>query len=469
VNHIVFVSFGARPKYWTARRHAVYDPVEKGDAVGRSRLLVAMFQGGGNVPLLLPIVTRLAALGHHVRFMVGPGVRRSRLPVSEHLYRSVRAIGADVIRLREPDIHPLDESPGARGVALGWVPTAFRSVAAEARVARWIPHWAQEVTSHLEREPADVVVADFVLVGALVAAEGAGVPSVALVHTVYPRPTGGRPPYGPGWRPAVGIAGRLRDVVGTFISNRIYAREALPSLNLARRSRGLRPLRQYFEQYDRASRVVVLTSPEFDPPAGFPPNVRLVGTPFGDEASPPGLPPWSTEDERPLVLVSLSTLEQGQAMLMERILAALAVLPVRALVTLGPALAASRFTPAPNVVLEPFVPHGSVLPRAAAMVTQGGLGTVMKALAHGVPLVCIPLMGDQPDNAARIEAIGAGVRLPPDAEPGHIRAAIARVLTDRAFRLGAQRVASAIAGEDPVQAAVDDIESVLRPAMRCPR
>jgi UDP:flavonoid glycosyltransferase YjiC (YdhE family) len=336
-------------------------------------------------------------------------------------------------------------------------------------VARWIPHWAREVAFDLEREPADIVVADFILVGALVAAEAAGVPSAALVHTVYPRPARGRPPYGPGWRPAVGIAGRLRDAVGNFISNRIYSREALPFLNLARRCRGLAPLRRYFEQYDRASRVLVLTSPAFDPPAGFLPNVRLVGTPLGDEAPPPGLPAWSTEDERPLVLVSLSTLEQGQAMLMERILEALAALPVRALVTLGSALAASRFTPPPNVVLETFVPHGSVLPRAAAIVTQCGLGTVMKALAHGVPMVCIPLVGDQADNAARIEALGAGVRLPADAEPGRIRAAIERVLTDRALRLGAQRVASAIAGEDPVQAAVDDIESVLLPVMRCTR
>jgi UDP:flavonoid glycosyltransferase YjiC (YdhE family) len=404
----------------------------------------------------MPIVARLAALGHHVRVMVGPGVRRSRLPVSEQLDRSLRAIGAEVIRLREPDIHPLDVSPGARGVALTWVPTAFRSVAAEARCARWIPHWAQEVASELERGSADVVVADFVLVGALVAAEGAGVPSVALVHTVYPRP-------------AVGIAGRLRDAVGTFISNRIYVREALPFLNLARRSRGLRPLRRYFEQYDRASRVVVLTGPAFDPPAGFPPNVRLVGTPLRDQAAPPGLPTLSTEDERPLVLVSLSTLEQGQTMLMARILAALAELPVRALVTLGPALAVSRFTPPPNVVLEAFVPHESVLPGAAAIVTQCGLGTVMKALAYGVPLVCIPLVGDQADNAARIEALGAGVRLAPDAEPARIRVAIERVLTDPAYRRGARRVASAIAGEDPVQGAVENIESVFLPPVRCTR
>jgi MGT family glycosyltransferase len=437
--------------------------------VRASRFLVAMFQGGGNVPLLLPIMTRLAELGHHVRFIVGPGVRRSRLPLSKQLYGALRAISTTVVRLREPDVNPLDIPPRGRGVAFGWVPRAFRSVAAEACVARWIPHWAQEVACELDREPADVLVADFVLVGALVAAEAAGVPNVALVHTVYPRPAARRPPYGPGWMPAVGIADGLRDAAGTFISNRIYAREALPFVNVARRNLRLQPIRWYFEQYDRASRVVVLTSPHFDPHARFPPNVRLVGTPLVDAASAVGLLTLPAKDELPLVLVSLSTLEQGQSVVMERILAALAGLSVRALVTLGPALSSSRFTPSPNVVIETFVPHASVLPRAAAIVTQCGLGTVMKALAHGVPLVCIPLIGDQPDNASRIEALGAGVRLPPDADAGRIRAAIERVLTNPAYRLGAQRVARAIAGEEPVHAAVDEIESVLPSAVRCTR
>ena len=59
---------------------------------------------------------------------------------------------------------------------------------------------------------------------------------------------------------------------------------------------------------------------------------------------------------------------------MERILAALAELPVRAIVTLGPALVASEFTPPPNVILETFVPHAAVLPHVDTMVTQCGLG-----------------------------------------------------------------------------------------------
>jgi hypothetical protein len=60
-------------------------------------ILMAMFQGGGNIPLLLPIVARLVTLGHRVRVLVGPGVRRSRLPVSEPLWRSLHAIGAQIL------------------------------------------------------------------------------------------------------------------------------------------------------------------------------------------------------------------------------------------------------------------------------------------------------------------------------------------------------------------------------------
>ena len=74
-------------------------------------------------------------------------------------------------------------------------------------------------------------------------------------------------------------------------------------------------------------------------------------------------PPWPADDARPLVLVSLSTLPQGQAPVMQRILTAVAPLPVRALVTLGPSLAAAQLAAPPNVRFEPFVHHAAVFPR----------------------------------------------------------------------------------------------------------
>jgi MGT family glycosyltransferase len=266
----------------------------------------------------------------------------------------------------------------------------------------------------------------------------------------------------------VGLRGRLRDAIRTCITNRLYAQIALPALNQARRHVGLSALRVYFAQYGRAARVVVLASPHFDFPArGMPSNVRLVGTPLDEAAPAPWDPPWSAAERQPRLLVSLSTLPQGQAPLMERLLTALAGLPVRAVVTLGPSVPASQFTPPPNVILETFVPHTAVLPHVDAMVTQCGLGTVMKALAHGAPLVCIPLVGDQPDNAARVVARAAGLRVPADAPPGRIREAIQRVVTDPSFRHAAQQLATKMAREDPVQAAVDEIVSVTEQLQEC--
>lgn len=425
-----------------------------------------MFQGGGNIPLIMPVVTRLVARGHQVRVMAGPGVRQSRLPVSTTFLQRIRAAGATVVPFRNPDSHPLDQASPARGLVGHWVPKAFRVVQREAQATLWAPAWAEQFLAELRKERADVAVIDFVLLGAIAAAEAAGIPAVVLMHNVLSRPLPGLPPYGPGLLPAHGPFGFLRDALGRATVNRIHIRNGGPSLNRARALLGLPFLRSPFEQYDRADRVLVLTSPAFDYQANrLPANVRHVGTPFDDAGSPAWSLPWPPDDTRPLVLVSLSTLEQGQGAVMQRILQSLAPLAVRGLVTLGPALDPAQFKPSPNVRLEAFVPHSAVLPHATAMVTQCGLGTLMKALAHGVPLVCIPLVGDQPDNAARVVAHGAGIRLRPDTTPEQIRSAIDRVLTQPSLGESARRLARILAKEDGAQTAAEEIESVLRPSV----
>jgi hypothetical protein len=58
--------------------------------------------------------------------------------------------------------------------------------------------------------------------------------------------------------------------------------------------------------------------------------------------------------------------------------------------------------PPPHVVVTACVPHARGFPHGATLVSQGGHGTVMQALAHGIPLVCLPLCGDQPEVAARV-------------------------------------------------------------------
>src|ERR1700730_19367305 len=330
--------------------------------------------------------------------------------------------------------------------------------------AAWASAWAENVTAELRRVPADIIVSDYVLLGALAAAEAAGVPSVALMHAVAERPLPGVPPYGPGWQPGLGLSGKLRDAIGHFALNRLYRRDGLSLLNDARVALGLIPLRSGFEQYCRAARVLMLLSSSFDFPARrLPVNMQHVGTPIEDSEAPEWLSPWSSsEARRPLVIVSLSTLEQGQASLLQRILLALGQLDVHGLVTPGPALDPGQFAAPPNVLLERFIPHSAVLLHADVLVTQCGIGTLTKGLIHGVPLVCVPILGDQPDNAARVVARNAGICIPSDASPEKISAAIRRVASDQSFRSAARRLGAAMARDgDAVENGVEAIESVL--------
>src|SRR5258708_14574489 len=91
--------------------------------------------------------------------------------------------------------------------------------------------------------------------------------------------------------------------------------------------------------------------------------------------------------------------------------------------------------------------------RAAAVLCHGGSGTVRGSMAAGVPMVVVPQGADQPHNARRIAAVGAGLALP-GADAGTLGAAVARVLAIVDFSRAARRIAEEIAAMPPVETAV---------------
>jgi UDP:flavonoid glycosyltransferase YjiC (YdhE family) len=432
------------------------------------RFLFAMFQGGGNIPLIMPIVAELVGRGHDVRILAGPGVRLSRMPVSDGWRKRIQDAGATLVPLIEPPDPPYATAPPLRGLAFGWMPKQLVPYARDqARTTLWSTTWANNVTEQARASAVDAVVADYWLPGAIAAAEAAGTPCAVIVHNAFPPKATGHPPKGSGFMPARSPIERLRHALWRWPHDRLWLRDGLPAHNLARDELGLPPLRSVFDEFGRANRALILGYKEFDFPANVATNVRYVGTPIDDMNAADGSwsSPWPADDARPLVLVSLSTLRQGQAPTMHRILEAIDGMPVRAMVTLGPSLNRDEFSAPANMVFETFVPHSAVLPHVAAAITQCGLGTFTKALRHGVPLVCMPILGDQPDNAARIVAYGAGLRLSPDAPAGQIRAALTRVIEEPRFREAAARFGSmanaAPAGE---VAAADELERVAQTA-----
>jgi Erythromycin biosynthesis protein CIII-like, C-terminal domain len=85
-------------------------------------------------------------------------------------------------------------------------------------------------------------------------------------------------------------------------------------------------------------------------------------------------------------------------------------------------------------------------------------GTVIKALAAGVPLVVAPLGRDQPDNAARVVYAGAGLRVSRKASVADLRQTLGRVLDEPRFRTAARRMAATLAAERDEGLVVDELE-----------
>jgi MGT family glycosyltransferase len=216
----------------------------------------------------------------------------------------------------------------------------------------------------------------------------------------------------------------------------------------------------------RADRVLVLTSQAYDLSAvRLPSMVRYVGPQLDDPTwAGPWTDPWPGDHPDPLVLVSFGSTFQDQGGALRRTITALETLPVRALVTLGDVISPEEVPSADNVVTVTSAPHAAVLPHARALVTHGGHGTVIKALAHGVPVVCIPQGRDQADNAARVEVSGVGVRLKRTAGAPTIRRSVQQVLASPVYTAAARRMARTIGDEVGAQAARHELEALASPA-----
>lgn len=126
------------------------------------------------------------------------------------------------------------------------------------------------------------------------------------------------------------------------------------------------------------------------------------------------------------------------------VLAALGHVDADVLFTTGK-LDPAELGPVPaNVKVERYVPQ-HVAMACEAVVTHGGCGTTVAALARGLPLVAVPLFADQPHNAARVQAAGAGIAVDAAQAVSALPAAVDRVLTDPSYAENARRIAADIA------------------------
>jgi MGT family glycosyltransferase len=162
-----------------------------------------------------------------------------------------------------------------------------------------------------------------------------------------------------------------------------------------------------------------------------------------------GASDWMNElpSEQPWVHASEGTINNQEPVILRGAAIGLANQTVQVILSTGhrdPDMLGLGHT-APNVHVKPWVSYPELLPRIDALVTIGGSGTVIAALAAGVPMVVVPMMWDQADNAQRIVQAGAGIRLSRrSCTPKGIRTAVEEILGDSSYKQHARELAKSL-------------------------
>jgi UDP:flavonoid glycosyltransferase YjiC (YdhE family) len=221
-----------------------------------------------------------------------------------------------------------------------------------------------------------------------------------------------------------------------------------------------------FEGQHSPQRVLALFSRVLaEPQPDWPRQTRVTGFPFYDQAEhgqqlDPELARFLDAGSPPIVFTLGSSAVFDPGTFYQESLAAVKRLGRRAALLAGPN--AIRGPLPPGTVVFAYAPYSKIMPRAAAVVHQGGAGTCGQALAAGRPMLVMPYGFDQPDNAARLERLGVA-RVIGRKRYTARRAAdeLARLLTDGRYAERAAQAARRIAAEDGVRAACDAVEQCV--------
>lgn len=401
--------------------------------------LLVSWGTSGNLSPLLTAGRQLRQRGHRVRIMADPAMRDD---VAAAGFEFATWRRAPTGQAADPtDFHDLGD----------WFRRAVADPAAD---------YAADLRDEIGNGSSDAVLTIDILFGAVLGAQAAGVPIAMLSPHVSMRPLAGVPPASSGLaapktpQERAEIAAASRQFIDFFNG-------FLPSFNDACARLGVPALSEMMELFDRPARVLLAISRAFDFQAdSLPANLRYVG-PLLDQPgwSEPWRAPWSTK--RPRVLIAGSTGAQGQGELIQKIIHAMGQLEVEAVTTCGPNLDANTLQAPGNVHLVRSAPHDTVMQEVALVISQGGHGTVNRALVNGVPLLILPMGRDQGDNAARVESKGAGLRLPPTASETEIASAAARLILEPHFRLAARRLGEAIKADIDGTRLVHEMETIV--------
>ncbi len=317
-----------------------------------------------------------------------------------------------------------------------------------------------------------VVVASSLGWGARIAQDQLGFPMV----TVHLAPSLFRssiaPPVLPGlfmprWLPL-----RVKRSIWAGGDKYVLDRMLAPAINALRAEVGLGPASSILGTWwNSPDRVIGLFPDWFGPPqADWPGQARVTGFPRYDEADTaavdPDLDAFLNAGPPPIVFTPGTAMHHGHRFFAASV-AACATLNCRGLLLTKHADHVPTNLP-PTVRHVPYAPFSRLLPRCAAVVHHGGIGTTAQSLAAGIPQVITPFAHDQFDNAARVRCLGVGTSVPAKRYTARSATkALASVLGDAAMAAACGVVAARLATDDSIDRTCVMIEALapVKPPM----
>lgn len=324
-----------------------------------------------------------------------------------------------------------------------------------------------EAVLRLHQPGRTVVVASTLGLGARLAQEKLGVPLLTAHLSPMALRSNHSSPVTPGLLMSDGVPKPLKRaqwwVADTLLVEGLFGRP----LNAYRRQLGLSRVKRAFASWVHSPDGVLGLFPDwFGPPQpDWPDSTVLAGFPLYDEAGVSDVPAevrhFVEEGEPPLVFTP------GSAAVGARPFFAAAAEACRLLGRRG--LLLTRFSAQvpgdlpPGVRHAEYVPFGWLLPRAAALVSHGGVGTMAQAFAAGIPQLVTPTAHDQPDNAERLLRLGAGAVLPKGRFRGPLLArALEELLGSERIRSTCRDLQGRMARSRPLDAACEAVEGLAR-------
>ena len=206
------------------------------------------------------------------------------------------------------------------------------------------------------------------------------------------------------------------------------------------------------------------------PQPDWPPQTRVTGFPFYDrrdragdeERLDPNLLKFLDAGEPPVVFTLGSSAIYAAGDFYRESVAAARAAGVRALLLTGEPWNRPAEMPE-GVAAFDYAPYGELLPRARAVVHQGGIGTTAQGLRAGMPALVVPFSHDQFDNGSRVARVGAGRGLPRAKYNASSAAKELRaLLADAGYTTRAAEIGRQLRAENGASAAADAIEEVLK-------